>query len=173
MKFFPPIIIIIFVSCNTTNQHNKDVMSSSDSSLSHEDSLNVIANFKAENDTHMKELLIDTTGLYLAPVKILSAKMVSEDYSTYRNVFLSWKNVSGKKITGIKFNWYGENAFGDPADMGSSLVAGFGGGFSDDAMRPGSTDNGTWSILSTDGKKIVIAWPIEVAFEDGTKWKIK
>ena len=111
----------------------------------------------------------DTGGLYLAPVKVLSAKFTSKEYSNYKDVSLSYKNISTKKITAIRFKWYGENAFHEPADMGT-LQNGWGGGFSDDALRAGAKENGTWSILSKYGKKILIAYPYEVAFEDGTKW---
>jgi len=111
----------------------------------------------------------DTAGLYLSPVKVLSAKFVSKEYSNYKDIRLSYKNVSRKKISAIRFKWYGENSFNEPADM-SGLSKGWGGGFSDDGLRPGATDYGTWNILSRDGKKVLIAYPYEVAFEDGTKW---
>ena len=113
----------------------------------------------------------DTAGLYLAPVKVLSAKFVTKEYSNYKDISLGWKNVSGKKISAIKFKWYGINAFNEPADMGG-LMEGWGSGFSDDGLRAGGTDYGTWSILSKDGKKVLIAYPYEVAFDDGTKWEL-
>lgn len=113
----------------------------------------------------------DTAGLYLAPVKVLSAKFVTKEYSNYKDISLSWKNVSSKKISAIKFKWYGINAFNEPADMGG-LQEGWGSGFSDDGLRAGGTDYGTWSILSKDGKKVLIAYPYEVAFDDGTKWEL-
>jgi hypothetical protein len=53
------------------------------------------------------------------------------------------------------------------------LNEGWSGGFSEDALRPGSTDYGEWSIYSKDGKKILIAYPYEVAFSDGTFWKLE
>ncbi len=84
---------------------------------------------------------------------------------------MSYKNVSGKKISAIRFKWYGENSFDEPADMGG-LKEGWGSGFADDGLRVGATDYGTWSILSRDGKKILIAYPYEVAFADGTKWDL-
>ena len=52
------------------------------------------------------------------------------------------------------------------------LQEGWGSGFSDDGLRAGGTDYGTWSILSKDGKKVLIAYPYEVAFDDGTKWEL-
>lgn len=113
----------------------------------------------------------DTGGLYLAPVKVLSAKFVEEEYSNYKNVRLSFKNTSNKKISAIRFKWYGENAFNEPADM-TGIVDGWGGGFTDDGLRAGATDYATWNVYSKDGKKILIAYPYEVAFDDGTKWEL-
>lgn len=113
----------------------------------------------------------DTGGLYLAPVKVLSAKFVEEEYSNYKNVRLSFKNTSNKKISAIRFKWYGENAFNEPADM-TGIVDGWGSGFIDDGLRAGSTDYATWNVYSKDGKKILIAYPYEVAFDDGTKWEL-
>lgn len=113
----------------------------------------------------------DTGGLYLAPVKVTSAKFVTKEYSNYKDIALRYKNVGDKVVTAIRFKWYGENAFSEPADMGG-LREGWGGGFTDDALRPGASDYGQWSILSRDGKKILIAYPYEVVFKDGTKWEL-
>jgi hypothetical protein len=104
------------------------------------------------------------------PVKIITAKPVQEDYSNYKSVYISYKNVSKKTITGIKFKWEGINVFGEPADMGAT--GGTGGGFTDDKLRAGRSDNGTWNILSRDLKKVTKAWVYEVAFDDGTKWEL-
>jgi hypothetical protein len=120
-----------------------------------------------------KNSLFDTVGLYAAPVKVLGARLISRDYSSYKDIRLTYKNISTKAISAIRFKWYGINSFNEPADMGSSsLQEGFGSGFADDRLPPGKTDSGTWSIMSKDGKKVVLAWPYEVAFEDGTKWEL-
>lgn len=114
----------------------------------------------------------DTGGLYLAPVKVTSAKFITKEYSNYKDIALRYKNVSGKVVTAIRFKWYGENAFNEPADMGG-LQEGWGGGFMDETLRPGASDYGQWNILSRDGKKILIAYPYEVVYKDGTKWKLQ
>lgn len=114
---------------------------------------------------------MDTVGTSDGPVLILERKFVIKEYSNYKDVFLRYKNVSGKKIEAIKFRWYGTDAFGDPADMGITSEPGFGGGFTDDALSAGKSSNGKWSVMSMDGKKIVNAWAYEVVFSDGTKWK--
>lgn len=120
----------------------------------------------------MKNRLFDTVGLYQSPVKVVSARLIKKDYSNYKDISITFKNVSKKRIEGIRFRWYGLNAFGEPADMGSyGLTEGFGAGFVDEALGSGKSRSSEWSILSKDGKKIVLAWPYEVVFADGTKWK--
>lgn len=119
-----------------------------------------------------KNVSFDTVGVAEAPVKVLSARLFKEEYSNYKSISLTYKNVSGKRIEAMKFKWYGEDAFGDPADMGSAgLTAGFGGGFDDNPIGPGQTRTSTWSIYSSRGKKVVKAWPYEVKFSDGNSWK--
>lgn len=139
------------------------------------DSLSNISYKEHIKDSLMKDLnrniYMDTVGLYLSPVKVTNARFTKEEYSNYKDIQLTYKNVSAKRIEGIKFRWYGLNAFGDPADMGT-IGDGFGGGFTDDPLSPGRSETSQWSILSRDGKRIVLAWPIEVVFSDGTKWKV-
>ena len=113
----------------------------------------------------------DTGGLYLSPIKVLSAKFIEKEYSNYKDISLTYKNVSKKKVSAIRFKWYGINAFNEPADVGS-LNSGWGGGFDDDGLGVGRVTNSTWNVLSKDGKKILIAYPYEVAFSDGTKWEL-
>lgn len=53
------------------------------------------------------------SDLAKAPVKVLSARPVEKEYSNYKDIRLSWKNVSNKTISAIKFRWSGINAFGE------------------------------------------------------------
>lgn len=119
-------------------------------------------------------VLEDTAGMTKAPIIISKAEFVSKTYSNYRSVSLTYKNVSDKNVTAIRFSWKGTNSFGEPADAGSISHEGYGGGFADElTMKPGETETGEWDILSKDGRIIVMAWPTEVVFSDGTKWLIK
>lgn len=117
--------------------------------------------------------IIDTNGLYTAPVKVIKANLIRREYSNYRDIQLTYKNISSKTISAIKFSWFGKDAFGEPADMGSVVMNGLGFGFTDDPLKAGRTETSSWSILSRNGKKVVLAWPIEVAFKDGTNWTLK
>lgn len=158
------IIAITVISCHNSHQN--------ETSLSLVDSLNIIRRSDSTTQAVIKDALFDTAGISQAPVRVLSAKLVSREYSNSKDIRLTWKNVSYKKVAAVRFKWYGLNAFGEPADMGNtSILAGFGSGFAARSLSPGKTDSGEWSIMSNDGKKIVLAWPYEVAFEDGTKWK--
>lgn len=105
------------------------------------------------------------------PIKIISAKIIQEEYSSYKSIRLSWKNISDKKINAVKFSWKGIDAFGDPAEMGSNYIEGIGHGFSDDPLGAHKTTSGTWSIYSGNASKVTHAWAYEVVFADGTKWK--
>ena len=115
----------------------------------------------------VKEVYLDTTGIANAPVKLLSAKFIKADYSDYRDISLKYKNVSKKTIEAIRFEWYGENVFGEIADNGHGY------GISESKLKPNATSSGVWKALSRDGRNVLIAKPIEVVFSDGTKWKLK
>ncbi len=115
----------------------------------------------------------DTIGLSTSPVIILSYKIVKSESGSYRNVKISYKNTSDKQISAIRFMWKGINAFGEPADLGSSFANGYGGGFTDEGLGAGKSSSGIWEILSKDAKELTMAWPTEVIFVDKTKWLLK
>lgn len=112
----------------------------------------------------------DTVGMSQSGIIITDARFVQEEYSNYKTVRIRYKNISGKKIKAIRFKWHGINAFNDPAECGG-IDPGFGGGFTDDPISSGSTETKYWDVMSLDGDEITMAWPTEIAFEDGTKWK--
>ena len=105
------------------------------------------------------------------PVTIIKSRFTNQEYSNYKDVELTYKNVSDKDIKAIKFEWYGEDSFGEPADMG--ITDGTGGGFTDDILKIGRKRTSTWNVLSSNGNKILTARAYEVVFTDGTKWKAK
>ena len=125
-----------------------------------------------EMELYKQSLLWDTVGIDQSGLEIVSAEFVkTSEYSNYKSVKISYKNVTDKDIKAIRFKWYGLNAFDEPADCGNSSNEGFGSGYMDDGLKAGKTTSGTWSISSRDGDRIIKAWPYEVVFKDGTKWK--
>lgn len=172
---FKPFITLItlsflFITCNQNDQGK---------SLAQKTDFEIKKRAREMTDSILKEssrqVLFDTVGVSNGPVKVLSLRLITNEYSNYKDISVTYKNVSNKTIEGIRFRWYGENAFGEPADMGGTYTIkgfeGFGNGFSDETIKPGKTRTSKWNILSKDARKSLLAWPYEVAFSDGTKWK--
>lgn len=157
-----PIIFILFISCQQQNKTFDESLIDTTGKQEIKDSL--------LNVTATNSLFSDSVNADKAPVKILHADPVTNESSNYRSIKLTYENVSGKNITGIKFKWHGVNAFNDPAQMGGQY-AGIGTGFTDDPVGVKELKVSIFDISSNDLKKVVRAWVYEVAFQDGTKWK--
>ncbi|MFZ9942055.1 MAG: hypothetical protein ACO3O0_00450 [Bacteroidia bacterium] len=176
-------LVLTFSNCNDQNKAPNDIESENADVFSAADSIPTVEELEIERDArenvdsmirHLhKKTFMDSTGMDKSPVVVVSAKLFKEAYSNYKSIKLTYKNNSDKTIQAIRFEWYGENAFGEPADMGSPLIEGSGGGFTEETLRPGKTGSGVWSILSRDGKKILMARAYEVAFDDGSSWKLR
>jgi len=172
MKVFLIAAMLIIVSCKG-KPHNENIpLESLGGKTEKEWKKHYMDSMMDNNKQRIDNDLMDTSGLYLGPIQVTKAKFTEKEYSNYKDVYLAYKNISSKKVSAIRFKWYGTNAFGEPADAGG-YVDGFGGGFTERSLLPGRTSDATWSILSRDGKKIILAWAYEVAFDDGSKWALK
>lgn len=127
---------------------------------------------KEMTNNSLSRALMDTAGLYKSPIKVLKSSFIKREYGNYRDVSITFKNIGTKRIAGVKFMWKALDAFKKPAEAGGS-VDGFGSGFTDEEIKPGSTLTVEWNVSSKNGKTIVLAWPFEVAYADGTSWKLK
>jgi hypothetical protein len=167
MKFEFLLMLFFLIGCQTNKKEDETqkLLNEADKFI---DSVNIAKKADSMTKQIIRSALFDTIGISTAPIKVLSAKVIKEDYS--RDVRLVWKNISSKKISAVKFKWYGVDAFNNPADMGQAYE-GIGGGFTDDPIAAGQIDNGSWSTTSGNVKRIICAWPYEVAFSDGTFWK--
>lgn len=134
--------------------------------------LDSLRNSHYEDSVRSRGSLLDTFGVYKSPIKVLTTKVFTEEYANYKSIKLSWKNVSTKTVTAVRFKWYVQNPFSEPAKMLGSTVNGLGGGYSADRILPNKIDHGVWSAISPDASKVVLAWTYEVVFADGSKWKL-
>lgn len=107
------------------------------------------------------------------PVKIISTRLFKNQYSTFKNIRLTFKNVSRKNIQAIKFQWYTENALAEPSNLRSFYNRGESCGLYTNLLKQGKTSSIIFEEFSSDAKKIIAARPYEVVFSDGTKWAIK
>lgn len=163
-------LISIFFSCKKENE--KSLIESQILLDSLRKEQNSDSTIYVPKNQSIKERYLDTLGTGNCPVKVIASSLVLEKYTNYKNIKLNYKNVSKKSIQAIRFEWYGENSFNEPAEMGNSLE-GTGGGFTDETLNPSKTTSGIWQIYSKDAKKIISARAYEVAFKDGTFWKLR
>ncbi|MGB4400101.1 MAG: hypothetical protein WBJ10_12090 [Daejeonella sp.] len=47
------------------------------------------------------DVYMDTAGLYKAPIKVTRAILFKKEYSNYRDIRLTYKNVSGKTVYSV------------------------------------------------------------------------
>lgn len=173
MKLLLLFVLVSFYSCESADERNREhVDSIIDDLKSKTKAIRLQEIADSMGKRMMTDINFDTIGVAEGPIRVLSAELVRKPYSNYKNIFLKYKNVSSKTIEGIRFKWYGVDAFGEPSHLGSlsSEAIGFGLGETDEELGPNKTASGEWEILSEDGKKILKAWAYEVAFSDGTKW---
>jgi hypothetical protein len=164
------IFILLIVSCQngpSTPPKETDSVNGMTVREKHADSVSKVT----RQNSDVAILSEHLASVITAPVRVTKYTVVKSDGGRYKNIYLEYKNYSGKKVEAIKFSWYGVNAFGEPAEMG--YVGGYGGGFTDDPLSKNGSSSGEWEVLSRDLKKIKAAWVIEVAFADGTTWKNK
>ena len=159
------LIVLLLISCKSKSDRAYE------RTVKYLDSLNTEEYADSMTKSTLKNLFFDTANIGTTPVVVTKAWLVKREYSIYKDVSLTYKNVSGKKISAIRFKWYGIDGFNEPADMGG-LFDGQGGGYIDVDLVAGKIRTTTWDVNSK-AKKIVKAWAYEVAFDDGTTWKSK
>ena len=167
------IIAIVFISMLFYLNQNKEIEKSKNKLKKINlflDSIEIEEQIQKKERDLILNVNWDTVGIKNSGIIITKAKFISEEYSSYKSIQLTYKNISEKKIKAISFKWYGINAFEEPADCGG-YEHGFGGGFDDDGLSNGESTTSVWSISSNDGDKIIKAWPNEVVYIDGSKWK--
>ncbi len=165
------LMFLLIYSCNQNAGHS-NAIDSGFSDLVYKQHWKDSA-LKAIKQESYDQVLGDTVGVSLSPIKILSFRIVNSESGSYRNVELTYKNISDKKVSAIRFAWKGQDAFGEPADLGNNFAEGYGGGFMDHALKAGKAKTSEWEILSRNASKLTAAWCTEAVYEDGSKWQLK
>jgi hypothetical protein len=160
MKSFLPLIAVLLFACN----ENKNPVEA--------DKIIDELELQRKVDSAMTSMFWDTIGLDSSPIKVKSFSLKEAILQDFE-INVTYQNTSDKPIDAIRFRWYLQNAFREPADIGSDYGAGFGGGYSDEPIQPGEERTGTWSVDCKDAKRIVKAWPREIVYQDGAKWETR
>lgn len=108
-----------------------------------------------KNKDSIKEIFLNNKNELNSPVKILSSKLLDNQYSDHKDIQITYKNVTKKDIKAIKIEWYCENSFNKPANgkffyiqVKSTAEITF-------LLKPGKTNSYIWEDFSTDVIKLL------------------
>lgn len=170
-KILISLFISILTSCNNQNLKNKP--SEKYSIINKDINKEYEKENKKETTDSIKHNFLDKQKTNNSPVKIISAKLLKNKYSDHKDIQLTYKNTSQKKIKAIKFEWYCEDAFDKPASGQFFFVKGVSRGKTVNLLNSKKTESKIWEDFSTDAHNIIAARAYYVVFADGSKWKLK
>ncbi len=161
-------MILILTSCTTKS--TKDILKNT-----HKKENSIIEESTKQKDEKeikdsIKDNFLETRKIKNSPVKIIFSNLYKNEYSEHKDIKLIYKNLTKKDIKAIKFEWYCENVFEEPASGQYFFVKGIANGHTDILLKSGKVDSKIWEDFSTDAYKIIAARAYLVVFTDGTKW---
>lgn len=161
-------ILLIISGCNKAKQKNiaQHKLTYSQVDLTNENHDNTIKKT-------VKEDFLNNKNAKDSPVKIVSSYLSRSQYSSHKDIRLTFKNSGKKNIQAIKFEWYCENSFDEPANGRYFYGEGRSTGEIAYVVKAGKTSSKIWEDFSTDANRIIKARAYYVVFTDGTKWQLK
>lgn len=166
------LILVILIATSCTTKNKKDHFSMKKETNSYQINKQVDPENNLSQSDSIKQSFLNTAGCNESPVKIISSKLLKNQYSDHKDIELIYKNISKKKIGAIRFEWYCENAFNKPANGKFFFIKGKCEGYTNLAINTKQTRSQIWESFSTDAKTIISARAYFVAFSDGTTWKL-
>lgn len=164
------LVILIATSCITKNKKHQFSMKKEINSYQVNKQIDPQNDLSPSDST--KQSFLNTKDCKESPIKIISSKLLKNQYSDHKDIKLIYKNVSKKKIGAIRFEWYCENAFNKPASGKFFFIKGKSEGYTHLAINTRQTRSQIWEGFSTDAKTIISARAYFVTFSDGTTWKL-
>ncbi|MFH6968530.1 hypothetical protein [Flavobacterium sp. FlaQc-28] len=160
-------IILTLISC-TNKKSNKPETNTSKNNL-----IKPIEGEKEAKPTDsIKDNFLKTQKNKNSPIKIISATLLKNQYSNHKDIKLTYKNITKKNIKAIKFEWYCENVFDEPASGQFFFVKGVTRKHTESLLKSRETESKIWEDFSTDANIIIAARAYYVVFSDGTKWQL-
>lgn len=163
---FGGFVFVAYMIAFRKNHVTNDVLPKKDQFL---DSISNVRTTDSVLKAVYNRAMFDTVGIYNAPIKIISSEV-----EKYGRIKIVYKNISNKDISAIRFKFYCENAFFEPANINmlqTENTKGFWAGFYDDGIKKGETSTSIFNTEIHSDAKTVLTWPSLVAFSDKTKWK--
>jgi hypothetical protein len=148
--------VLILSKCSKTEQTKKQVTAPAISYA------NVIVTKKIDS---LRSLTTE-----VSPIKIITAKLLKNEYSHHKDIRIIYKNLGKKDIKAIKFEWFCINSFDKPAN-GRYFFAD--GRFTEDVtsvIKSKHTKTQIWEDFSTDADKVTKIRAYYIVYADGTQW---
>lgn len=120
----------------------------------------------------IKQTFLNNKKELHSPVKIVSARLLPNQYSDHKDIRITYKNTTKKNIQAIKLEWYCENSFYEPAHGKFFYIQGKSTGIITKLVKSGTSHSQLWEDFSTDANKIIKARAYYVMFTDGTIWQL-
>ncbi|MBF4467305.1 hypothetical protein [Flavobacterium sp. LC2016-12] len=166
------LFLVILIATSCINKNRIDHFSMKKELNSHQVNTQIDFQSDLSPSDSIKQEFLNTQNNIGSPIKIISSKLLKNQYSDHKDIKLVYKNVSKKKIGAIRFEWYCENAFNKPASGKFFFIKGKSEGTTHLAINSRQTRSQIWESFSTDAKTIISARAYFVAFSDGTTWKL-
>lgn len=167
-KIIVTFIVIILLSCTNKKSNKTTPIIQDDNHIKNTTEIN-----EKEIIDSVKHNFLNTQKSKNSPVKIISFKLLKNQYSDHKDIQLTYKNTTRKNIKAIKFEWYCENVFDKPASGQFFFVKGISRGHTDILLEPRKTTSKIWEDFSTDAHTIIAARAYFVVYTDGTQWELK
>lgn len=149
--------ILLLLSCNKTKQ----------STVVSEET---VKNTKNNNPVQIKKDSLPKREK--APVTIISATLIKNQYSDHKDIKIVFKNSGRKTIKAIKFEWFCLNSFDEPASGRFFYGEGRFTTNSVHIIKPGQIKSEFLEDFSTDANHIVTTRAYYIVYTDGSKWKL-
>lgn len=154
------LILLVFLCLSCSKKENA-------SSLTYKEQKNNFSHLSEKQEES------DTIVSKKSPIKIISCRIQKSQYSEHKDIHITYKNVSGKTIQAIKFEWNCRNAFDKPSNGKYFFEKGRSEGNCTKPLKPGASNSKVWEDFSTDAVSITSSRAYYVVFTDGKKWKLQ
>ncbi|KRD12869.1 hypothetical protein ASE21_02870 [Flavobacterium sp. Root901] len=164
---FPGLLLLI-TACTQSN--SEKIRGSKPLQIETNNNYNVLENKDSSNS--VKGNFSNKSLQENSSIKIIESKLIKNQYSDHRDIKIVFKNSGKKDIQAIKFEWYCENSFNEPANGRYFYGEGRFTGEITCLLKAGKSVTKVWEDFSTDANRIMNARAYYVVFTDGTKWKL-
>lgn len=115
----------------------------------------------------------NTTNASKFPIKISSVELRKNEYSNFKDIYITFDNIGHKDIQAIKFQWFSINSLNKPSNLRNFFMKGESCGLTTKIVKKKSSSKVVFNEFSSDANYVIKARVYEVFFTDGTAMLIE